>query len=121
MKIKLDENLHTDLVEVLTAAGHDVDTVADEGLLGADDATVSATASADDRLVLTLDRGFGDLRLYPPGTHGGILVLRLDDHSFSAARAAIARLVEDSALEGLVGSVAIYRNGALRVRRPRVD
>ena len=40
MKVKLDENLHIGLVEVFTPGNHDVETVADEGLLGADDATV---------------------------------------------------------------------------------
>lgn len=62
MKIKLDENLHIGLAEVFTAGDYDVETVADEGLLGADDATVSRAAAVEERLIITLDRGFGDLR-----------------------------------------------------------
>lgn len=87
MKIKLDENLHVAMSSVFVAHGHEVDTVADEGLAGADDASVLAAACGDGRIVVTLDRGFGDIRLYPPGTHRGILVLRLDDQSARATEA----------------------------------
>lgn len=121
MKVKLDENLHIGLVEVFTPGGHDVETVADEGLLGADDATVSRAAAAEDRLIITLDRGFGDLRLYPPGAHAGILVLRLNDHSLPGVKAALERLLQDVALVDLAGCVAVFRDGDLRIRRPTTD
>ena len=88
MKIKLDENLHVALADAFLPDDYDVETVADEGLVGADDDTLCRTASAEDRLIITLDRGFGDLRKYPPGTHAGIVVLRRDDHSLPAAKAA---------------------------------
>lgn len=121
MRIKLDENLHVDLAAVLATAGHDVDTVADEGLLGAEDASVLAAASGEERLIVTLDRGFGDIRSYPPGDHAGVLVMRLDDHSLPSARAAIENLVRDVDLEDLGGCVAVYSSGSLRVRRPPDD
>ena len=121
MKVKLDENLHIALVEVLTPGDHDVETVADEGLLGADDETVCRAATAEDRLLITLDRGFGDIRTYPPGTHAGILVLRLDDHSLPGVKAALQRLLDDSALVDLAGCVAVFRDGELRIRRPSTD
>lgn len=121
MRIKLAENLHTDVADVLAHAGHDVDTVAAEGLLGSDDATVLAAASADERLVITLDRGFGDVRTYPPGSHAGVLVLRLDDHSLPATKTAVAHLANNVDLDDLGGCVAVFRNGDLRTRRPPVD
>ena len=79
MKVKIDENLPARVVSVLESAGHDVDTVVDKGLSGAVDEAVSRTATAAGRLVMTLDRGFGDIRRYPPGSHAGIVVLRIDD------------------------------------------
>jgi uncharacterized protein (DUF433 family) len=66
---------------IRAAAGHDVDSVEEEGLPGADDPTVSQAATADGRLIITMDRGFGDIQRYPPGSHAGILVLRVDDQS----------------------------------------
>jgi len=40
VRIKLDENLPTALVQILTAAGHDVDTAPNEGLAGRPDPEV---------------------------------------------------------------------------------
>ncbi len=37
MKFKLDENLPVSSAAILTGASHDVDTVSDEGLVGAPD------------------------------------------------------------------------------------
>lgn len=76
MKLKLDENLPHDLAAALRADGNDVHTVADEQLAGKSDPVVVAAATDEGRLLLTLDRGIGDLRRYPPGSHAGILVLR---------------------------------------------
>ena len=121
MKVKLDENLHVGLVEVFPPGDHDVETVADEGLLGADDATVSRAATAEGRLIITLDRGFGDLRMYAPGAHAGILVLRLNDHSLPGVKATLERLLQDVALVDLAGCVAVIRDGDLRIRRPTTD
>lgn len=79
MRVKLDENLPASLGEVLTTHGHDVDTVLAEDLAGHPDPDVAAAVKTDQRFLITLDKGFGDIRAYPPGTHPGILVLRLPD------------------------------------------
>lgn len=117
MRVKLDENLPERAARLL-AAGHDVDSVHDEGLAGADDPTVSEVATAGGRLVITLDRGFGDIQRYPPGSHAGILVLRIDDQSAAAVIEALGALTTSTDLAELSGCVAVYRNGELRVRRP---
>ena len=75
--MKLDENVPVSALVPLLEAEVDVDTVADEGLVGADDPAVLLAASREDRVVMTMDRGFGDIRAYPPGSHGGIVVVRM--------------------------------------------
>ena len=121
MRIKLDENLPGRAGPILTAAGYDVDSVEDEGLAGADDPTVSEAATADGRLVITMDRGFGDIQRYPPGSHAGILVLRVDDQSAASVVETLSRLVASTDLADLRKCVAVFRNGDLRVRRPTED
>ncbi|MDQ1445184.1 MAG: hypothetical protein QOI20_1648 [Acidimicrobiaceae bacterium] len=91
MRLKLDENLPESAREVAADLGHDVDTVADEGLAGATDAEVLAAASRAGRFVVTLDRGFGDVRRYPPGSHGGIAVLRVDSQDAQTVTEALRR------------------------------
>ena len=45
------------------------------------------------RLVVTMDRGFGDVRAYPPGSHGGIVVLRMDQQTPRRVAEAVRKLV----------------------------
>jgi predicted nuclease of predicted toxin-antitoxin system len=86
VKFKLDENLPISSAQALAGCGHEVDTVAAEGLTGAADPRVVAAAAAEARVLITLDRGMGDIRAYPPGSHAGIVVLRLHDQSAPAVR-----------------------------------
>lgn len=58
MRLKLDENLPTILVEELGALGHDVDTAPSEGLAGHADTEVWSGAQAAGRMLLTQDLDF---------------------------------------------------------------
>lgn len=118
MKVKLDENLPASLGEVFAAHDHDVDTVIAEELVGHPDAEVAAAAAAENRLLITLDKGFGDIRAYPPGTHPGILVLRLADESAAAVRQAVTGLLAHHRLDDLTGAVTVLHHGRLRIRLP---
>jgi predicted nuclease of predicted toxin-antitoxin system len=117
VKVKLDENIPRSARQVLIAAGHDVDTVVDEDLGGASDPQVVAAAAADGRLLITLDRGLGDIRAYPPGSHAGILVLRPSDQSARTVAAALAEVVAGHDLTLLAGTVTVAQRGLLRIRR----
>ncbi len=119
MKVKLDENMPRSASQVLLAAGHDVDTVVDEDLRGAPDPRVVAAAAATGRLLITFDRGLGDIRAYPPGSHAGILVLRPADQSVPTVVAALAELIAGHDLTALTGTIAIAQRGLLRIRRPQ--
>jgi predicted nuclease of predicted toxin-antitoxin system len=81
VKFKLDENLPASSSAVLTSAGHDVDTVSAEHLIGAPDRDVVTAATTAGRILISLDVGMADIRAYPPGSHAGIIVLRLADQS----------------------------------------
>lgn len=92
MKFKLDENLPVSSAAILTSVGHDVYTVTDEDLIGAPDRDAVAAATAAGRILVCLDRGLGDIRAYPPGSHAGIVVLRLTDQSAVSAIKAVSDL-----------------------------
>lgn len=118
MKIKLDENLPVSAAAILQAAGHDVDTVTAEGLTGAPDLDVVAAATAADRILVSLDRGLGDIRSYPPGSPAGIVVLRLTDQSPATVSKAITDLASLTDAANLAGAVAVLQRGLLRIRHP---
>ena len=118
MKVKLDENMPRRVEGLLTERGHDVVTVAQEGLGGKNDATVARAAGRDRRMIITLDRRFVDIRRYPPGRHPGFIVLRLPDQSVASVERWLATLLDQHQLEGLVGCVVVIEPGTVRIRRP---
>ncbi len=77
MRIKLDENLPFGLASRLSTLGHDVRTVQDEGLIGRADLEIWEAAQRDGRLLITEDLDFSDTRRFAPGTHYGVLLIRL--------------------------------------------
>ena len=117
MRVKLDENVPRSVLAVLVAAGHDADTIVGEGLTGSVDSVVVQAAADAGRLLITLDRGLGDVRRYPPGSHTGILVLRVDEQSAAAVRRVMQALLDVHDLDSLTGTIAIVQRGWLRIRR----
>ena len=118
MKLKLDENLPEALAGRLSALGHDVDTVRQEGIAGRDDDIVWHAAQAAGRFLITQDLDFSDVRQFTPGSHHGILLVRLR----SAGRGALTeRITEAFAAEGAASwqrCFVILSDHKLRVRRP---
>lgn len=118
MRLKLDENLPDDARAVAESLGHDVDPVADEGLTGADDPHVLDAARREGRFVVTLDRGLGDIRRYPPGSHAGIAVIRIDIQDAPSVTAAVRSFLASEVLDDLAGCVVVVRGRLVRIRRP---
>lgn len=118
MKLKLDENLPRDLAGELSRRGHDVDTVLDEQLGGRKDPVVVQAATDEDRLVITLDRGVGDIRTFPPGSHAGVVVLRPVSQDPASVVTLIDRLLDAHDLEEFSRCVVIVEPQRVRIRRP---
>jgi predicted nuclease of predicted toxin-antitoxin system len=91
MNIKLDENLPLRLATRLRDVGHDVQTVHDERLVGHSDIEIWQAAQKESRFLITQDLDFSDSRKFVPGSHHGILLLRL--HSPNR-KSLIGRVVE---------------------------
>ena len=78
MKFKIDENMPLEVAALLRNTGHDTTTVPEQNLSGASDANLSAVCRQEERIFVTLDNDFADIRTYPPDKSPGIMVLRLN-------------------------------------------
>ena len=116
MRLKLDENLPRHLAEDLAGLDHDVDTVGDENLVGADDGAVLEAATVAGRVLVTLDRGLGDRALRSRG-HRGVIVLRPPTQSASDVAATLVAFLAQSAPPDLDGAIAVIQASRMRIRR----
>ncbi len=116
MKIKLDENMPGALAADLAALGHDVDTVCDEGLAGRPDPDVWRGAQVAGRLLITQDLDFSRLQTFAPGTHHGLLLVRLRQPGRAALRARVRSLFESEAVETWSRCFVVATRAKVRVR-----
>lgn len=116
MKIKLDENLPISLVPLLASYGLVADTVQDEGLSGHPDSDVWAAAQQEGRFLVTQDLDFSDRRRFPPGSHHGLLLLRLAQPGVSSLRLAIDSVGPQ--IPNWARCLVILTDRKLRVLRP---
>jgi predicted nuclease of predicted toxin-antitoxin system len=118
MKVKLDENVPLDCVDAVAAHGHDVSTIVDQSMIGWTDDAIWPRVQQEERFFITQDRGFADLRRYPPGTHHGILLLRPRKTRPKEIAAFIQRVLSTLHLDGLDGCTAGADPHGVRIRRP---
>ena len=118
MKLKLDENLSRHLKPVLIGLGHDVLTAADENLLSHPDTEIAQAAKEEQRMLMTLDVEFADLRKYPPGSHPGVILFRPLSLSPLSVNAFITDFVRRTDLDKLAACVAVVDPVHMRVRHP---
>jgi predicted nuclease of predicted toxin-antitoxin system len=118
VKIKLDENLPDRLVAVLTGLGHDVDTVRAEQLTGRSDPDVWSAAQAAQRVLITQDLDFSDMRRYTPGTHAGLLLVRLPRPGRNALFERVSTVFQTEKVEDWTGCLVVATEQKIRVRRP---
>jgi predicted nuclease of predicted toxin-antitoxin system len=116
-KLKTDENLPEAVAALLREAGHDVTTVLEEGLGGVADPQVAEICRTEGRALLTLDRGLGDIRAYPPAEYPGIVVLRTSGQQIDAILAPIRHLIALLATHSPVGALWILDEHRVRIRR----
>ncbi len=118
MHIKVDEDLPQVVVQILRSHGYDSSTVIEQRMGGWKDPDIWEAVQAHGQFLITADKGFGDVRRYPPGSHGGVLLLRPSEDGigpllglFEQVLASVQSLVE---LEGLL---TVASPQGLRIRR----
>ena len=114
-RFKLDENLPRDAEAFLRKTGHDVHAVLDEGLGGSPDPRVLAAAVAEDRILVTFDLDFADIRAYPPQNHTGIWVLRPHTQSINDTLASLKGAAVALETEPANGRLWIVEPGRVRI------
>ncbi len=116
VRFKLDENLPRDAEALLREAGHDVHAVLDEPLGGNPDPRVFDASQAEDRILVTFDLDFSDIRVYPPASHMGSRVLRPHMQSVDNTLALLRAALPVLETEPTRGRLWIIESDRVRIR-----
>lgn len=116
MRFKLDENLPVELLADLRVASHEAETVADEGITGAPDSVVLERVRSEGRVLLTLDKGIGDVRIYPPEDYAGIILFRPPTSGRGAVLDFVRRHLPSILHTDLPGHLLVVTDRSIRVR-----
>ena len=118
MKAKLDENLPRQIAVELRGRGRDVQTVVEEGLTGRANADLWQAAQREGRLLITQDLDFSDTRKFQPGTHHGIVLIRLQSPSRQNLIARAKELFDAEDITSWTGCFVVVTERKIRIRRP---
>jgi predicted nuclease of predicted toxin-antitoxin system len=120
MRLKRDENLGSIGVSLLESEGHDVKTIAEQRMSGASDERVYETCRDESRVLVTLDRDFGQIIRFPPELTAGIVVLeckgRLSPAMILARLTELATLVKTRPIDH---ELWIVEPGRVRIHERR--
>jgi predicted nuclease of predicted toxin-antitoxin system len=115
LKLKLDEHLGRRLQGLLRAEGHDVLTVRDQGLGGFADDDLFPIVSGEGRVLITLDRAFGDHRVICPAPDSGVILLRAQTKATVDVNELALRVLRTLPAEQILGSIVIADRNKVRV------
>lgn len=116
MRFKVDENLPAEIVADLRAAGYDADTVAEEGLAGVADVDLMARVRTKGRTLFTMDKGIGDIRVYPPDQYAGIVLFRPPATGRGVTLAFVRQHLPTLLANDLSGRLWVVTDAGIRVR-----
>ena len=119
LAVLLDQNVPPQVVAWLRSRRPDwlVWHVNEVGLKGATDDTIFRWAQAKGAIVITFDEDFADTRMYPVGSHAGVIRLRVWPTTIEQTEAGLERLLEFAEDGDLVASLVIVDDQRIRIRR----
>jgi len=119
VRIKLDENLPARLARWLSGLGHETDSVPEEGLGGRPDLEIWEETQRVGRFLITQDLDFSDSRRFRPGTHHGILLIRLSNPSRRSLIDRLTMVFETEDVESWRGCFVVLTERKIRIQRPQ--
>jgi predicted nuclease of predicted toxin-antitoxin system len=116
MKFFADECVYYATTQLLRSWQHDVVTAQEAGLAGKPDEDILAYAIKHERVLITIDMDFSNIRRFPPRTYIGIIVLKIRPRVAEKIHSVLEQVLRDVDKEQLSKSLVIIDQSKYRVR-----
>ena len=117
MRVKVDEDLPRAAVQMLRDRGYEAVSVLEQQMGGWKDPALWQVVQAEERFLVTADKGFADIRFHAPGTHAGVLLLRPDQDGIRPVIELLELMLVSYDLEALARTVTVVTPRGIRIRR----
>lgn len=117
LKFLIDANIPRLVAHTLIALRYDVVDIRDVERPGIADDCIFEIAQQEGRVILTRDQDFGNVLLYPPGLHAGIVILKTRAQSSESIRDLLINFLAGIGEDEIRGSLIILEKHRYRIRR----
>jgi len=111
MKLLIDENIRREIVNFLQESGHDIMTV----LSGSKNGEIIQLATEEKRILLTHDKHFSDIFLYPPENFYGIVRIKIHPPTVSSVIKALENLLNKISQSAIEKHLIILEKDGFRI------
>ena len=118
LRFLIDEDCPLSLENLLNSKGYDTIHVKTSGLSGTKDPELFMFAQKGQRIIISRDLGWANIKNYPPNSHCGLIILRFP---FEAVAMEIRQVVEQFIdcvdISEIVGAIVIVDKNKFRIRK----
>jgi predicted nuclease of predicted toxin-antitoxin system len=117
MKFLTDENIANSTIRMIRELGFDVKDVREIGLIGCSDELIIKLAIKEDRIIITLDKDFGNILKFPIRGHKGIIFIRIKRPTPKRVNLVLKTLLVTTDKEKIKNSLVVIKEKGIRIRR----
>ena len=117
IKFLLDENVPAAISDFLRNLSFDVIHATDVEMLGSSDDQIMEVARREERTLITFDKHFANVILYPPNSHWGVIRIRIHPPVLDDVTEALAHFLKQFDMTTIRGTLIVLENDGFRIRR----
>jgi predicted nuclease of predicted toxin-antitoxin system len=119
LKFLIDENMPRSTAKALEKIGYKTMDVRDYKLSGKSDERIFEFAQHEKAVILTADRGFGNILRFPLGKHNGIVIANFpNEMSTTEMNSHLIRQIQSFSEDQIGGSLVVIDSKKIRTRKP---
>jgi predicted nuclease of predicted toxin-antitoxin system len=118
VRFLVDEDCPLSLEKLLNSRGYDTIHVKTSGLSGTKDPELFIFAQEQQRIIISRDLGWANIKNYPPNSHCGLIILRFPFEAIAMEiRQVVEQFIDLVNISEIVGATVIVDKNKFRIRK----